>query len=560
MAFDNYVVGAVGLELGNVLTGGRVERIYQPEREELIFCVNRPPIEGRAPGRYNLLISASAGRPLIYLAERREAGPEVPPAFCMLLRKYLVGARLESVTQTPRERILRFDFLTSSELGLKEKRSLVFELMGKHSNIIFLDGDKIVDAIKRVTGDMSRARQLLPGMEYVAPPPGKGISPIMEEETKDAADGGRGLDYYDELATRGEYTPTIYYEGERAADFHVFKLEVYEGLTAREFTGETAVSEMLETWYESREERGRLSAKSNEIKSTLKARIDKLHLKKQRLAEEAEEASKADRLRETGDLITANIWRIEKGADRVMLEDYLHDGEERTIELDSRLTPAQNAQRYYRLYGKAKTAAVVKTKQLEQTQEAIDYLEGVAHFLEEAKNPQEIEELRAELVETGYLRPRRGIKGAQKQGARKQGARNRNRTLHGGLFSPHEYELPSGAKVIVGRNNAENDELTLRVAAKTDFWLHTKDIPGSHVILQPIGPEPGEDELRAAAEIAAWYSKVRDSEGVPVDYTRVRYVKKPSGARPGYVIFTNNRTLYVTPKLPSDATSGADSH
>jgi len=546
MAFDNFVVGAVCRELNNVLTGGRVERIYQPEREELIFCVNRPPIEGRPPGRYNLLMSASAGRPLIYLAEKREAGPEVPPAFCMLLRKYLVGARLESVVQEPRERIIRFGFLTSSELGLREKRTLVFELMGKHSNIAFLDGTKIVDVIKRVTGDMSRARQMLPGMEYILPPPGKGISPIMEEETKDAENTGRGIEYFDGLAASGEYTPVIYYEGERPVDYHVFPLMTYEGLEAKEFSGETAVSGMLETWFCSREERGRVSARTNELKSALKARLDKLHLKKQRLAEEAEEASRADELRETGDLITANIWRIEKGAQRVTLEDYLRDGAERTIDLDKRLTPAQNAQRYYKLYSKAKTAAVVKTKQLEQTQEAIDYLEGVSHFLDEAADDHMVGELRAELVLTGYLRPPKGAKRAQKPGAR-TGRKGKER---GGFFAPLEYALESGGRVLVGRNNAENDELWQRVAAKTDFWLHTKDIPGSHAILQPAGAEPDAAELRAAAEIAAWHSKGRNSEGVPVDYTRVRYVKKPSGARPGYVIFTNNRTLYVTPKLP----------
>jgi len=380
------------------------------------------------------------------------------------------------------------------------------------------------------------------------PPPGKGISPIMEEETKDADSTGRGIDYFDGLTASGEYTPVIYYEGERPVDYHVFPLKTYEGLERKEFTGETAVSGMLETWFSGREERGRVSARTNELKSALKARLDKLHLKKQRLAEEAEEASRADKLRETGDLITANIWRIEKGARRVTLEDYLRDGEERTIDLDSRLTAAQNAQRYYKLYSKAKTAAVVKTKQLEQTQEAIDYLEGVSHFLDEATDDHMIEELRAELVLTGYLRPPKGAKRAQKPGAR-TGRKGKER---GGFFAPHEYALESGGRVLVGRNNAENDELWQRVAAKTDYWLHTKDIPGSHAILQPAGAEPDAAELRSAAEIAAWHSKGRNSEGVPVDYTRVRYVKKPSGARPGYVIFTNNRTLYVTPKLPEE--------
>jgi len=545
MAFDNYVVGAVGRELDSVLSGGRVERIYQPEREEIILCVNCPPQDGRPPGRYNLLISANASRPLVYLTERREAGPGNPPAFCMLLRKYLISARITGISAIPGERIINIDFLTSSELGLREERTLVFELMGKHSNIIFLDGLRIVDAIKRVTGDMSRVRQTLPGMDYKLPPPGKGISPVMEEETKDAGSAGKGLEYYDRLAAEGAYTPTIFFDGDRALDFHVFRLDLYKGLRTQGFEGVTAVSEMLETWHEGRETQGRVSARANELKTTIKTRLDKLQLKTQRLSEELAEASHADVLRETGDLITANIWRIEKGAQRVALEDYLNDGEVRTIELDPRLTPAANAQRFYKLYSKAKTAAVVKAGQLKETEDAIDYLEGALYYLESAGSQQELEGLREELAAAGYIRRQ---KGDGKRGA--SGRKPKGRPLYSGMFSPHEYALPSGARLLVGRNNTENDELTLRVAVKTDFWFHTKDIPGSHVILKPAGANPDAADLRIAAETAAWYSKARGSEGVPVDYTLVRYVKKPSGARPGYVVFTNNRTLYVTPRLP----------
>ncbi|MCL2110723.1 MAG: NFACT family protein [Clostridiales bacterium] len=553
MAFDNYVVGALSRELNSLLLGGRVERVYQPEREEIVLCVHRPPRDGRPPGRYNLLISASASRPLVYLAERREAGPGNPPAFCMLLRKYLVGAWIDRIEQVPRERILHIDFMTSSELGLRERRTLVFELMGKHSNIIFLDGTRIVDAIKRVTGDMSRVRQTLPGMEYMPPPPGKGISPIMEEETKNADLTGKGIGYFDGLAAEGAYSPAIFSKEGKTVDFHVFRLCVYDGFEAQGFCGESAVSDMLEAWYESREAQGRVPMKANEIRSGLKARLDKLYLKKQRLSEELAEAARAETLRETGDLVTANIWRIEKGAARVALEDYTKDGAVRTIDLDPRLTPAGNAQRYYKLYGKAKTAAVVKAKQLEETGAAIGYIEGAMYFVDEAGSLEELEALRAELSTAGYIRLR---KGGQRKGA-PSGNKRGGKRMHGGVFAPHEYALPSGARVLVGRNNAENDELTMRMAAKTDIWLHTKDIPGSHAIYKPAdgsagatAPADGGADLRMAAEIAAWHSKGRGSEGVPVDYTLVRNVKKPSGARPGYVIFTNNKTLYVTPKLP----------
>jgi predicted ribosome quality control (RQC) complex YloA/Tae2 family protein len=558
MPFDNYVVGAVARELDELCTGGRVERIYQPEREEIILCINRPPREDRPAGRYNVLLSASAGRPLLYIAENRDAGPQNPPAFCMLLRKYLIGARLLSVTRLGRERIVRFDFATSSELGVKGKRSLLIELMGKHSNIIFCepkedlnesdtdaaDNLRIADAVKRVSADISRVRQTLPGMDYLPPPPGKGLSPIMAEETKHGDLTGKDPAYYDRLLENGSCEPIIFYEPQtdspaRAVDFHVFPLGVYDGLNARVFEGETRVSAMLETWYEGRETVGRLTAKSNEVGSALGARLDKLYLKKQRLQEDMAEAGRAGAHRKAGDLITANIWRIEKGAARVALEDYAEDGAVRTVDLDPRLTPAQNAQRYYKLYSKAKTAAVFKAKQLEETGAQIDYLESVSHFLRDAKNPAEIDALRAELEETGYLRVR--------------GKKNKTQTGRGrarAVFRPTEYELPSGAKVFVGRNNIENDELTFRFAEKDDLWMHAKDIPGSHAILKTYGQKASEADLFAAAAIAAWHSKARLSEGVPVDYTLVRHVKKPSGAKPGYVIFTHNHTLYVTPKLP----------
>ena len=532
MPFDNFVVGAVCRELNSLMAGGRIERVYQPEREDIILCVNRPPMGGRPPGRYNLLISANANRPSVYITEQREAGPGNPPAFCMLLRKYLVGARIERIVQVQNERIIRFEVLSSGELGLREPRTLLFELMGKHSNIIFLDGTKIVDAIKRIPGDISRVRQTLPGMEYTLPPPGKGVSPIMAEEGN--------LEYYNELAKEGEYLPLLFTKEGKAVDFHVFPLRIYDGLDRRDFSGEAGVSEMLEAWFETRETQGRLSLRANEIRSSLKSSIAKLSLKKQRLAEELIEAEGAQKFKETGDLITANIWRIEKGAKQVTVEDYLHGGKERTIDLDTRLTPAGNAQRFYKLYNKARTASVVKKKQYEETVKSIEYLESLTYYIDSAETLSELEGLRAELISAGYLK-------SQKNARNK---RNTGKAQKGNHFYPHKYILPSGSQVFVGRNNLENDELIRSAAVKTDYWLHTKDIPGSHVILKTAGTEHTGHDIRTAAEIAAWYSKARNSEGVPVDYVPVRYVKKPSGARPGFVIFTNNRTLYVKPKLP----------
>ena len=546
MPLDNYVVGAIARELDDLCAGGRIERIYQPEKEELILCINRPPTSDRATGRYNVLLSAGAGRPLLHITETRDAGPQNPPAFCMLLRKYLIGARLLSVKRIGRERIVRFDLATSNELGIKGERSLIIELMGKHSNIIFCEPKddepgslRIVDAIKRVSADVSRVRQTLPGMTYNVPPPGKGISPIMAEETKHSDLTGKDTAYFDNLLEKGFYTPVIFYEPEvdgksREIDFHIFDLSMYSGLIPKYFEGEHATSTMIEKWYDSRENIGRLAAKTNEVGSALQSKLDKLYLKKQRLQEDLNEASKSDKHRKTGDLITANIWRIEKGIARVALEDYAEDGAVRTVDLDPKLTPAQNAQRYYKAYSKAKTAAIYKTRQLVETDEQIDYLENVSHFLSNAQTPAEIDALRAELEETGYIRSR--------------GKKNKPRNVKS--FQPIEYELSSGAKLYIGRNNMENDELTLRFADKEDLWFHAKDIPGSHAILKTKGKEVSENDLFEAAAAAAWHSKARLSEGVPVDYVPARHVKKPSGAKPGYVIFTHNRTLYVTPSLP----------
>ncbi|MDR1797562.1 MAG: NFACT RNA binding domain-containing protein [Clostridiales Family XIII bacterium] len=551
MAFDYYVVGAVARELAGRLVGGRVERVYQPGRADILLLINRPPSGGRPAARENLFLSADSSQPAFYLTDSREAGPDTPPAFCMLLRKHLVGARILSVSQAARERIVRIELEASSELGLKTPRALIFELMGKHSNLILTDNrnnnpdeEKILDAVKRISFDKSRVRQVLPGLSYTLPPPGKGVSPLMEAET---APGGPPLAHYDALAQEGAYAPTIWYDGEgKAKDFHVFPLKIMEGLRAEPFESASA---MLQTWYENRESAARVSEKAKETAAALKARLDKLYLKKQRLLEEIEKAKHADAWKRKGDLLTANIWRLEKGMKEASLEDWEQEGAPPVaIALDPLLTPAENAQKYYKKYGKEKTAAVEKEKQREEADRLIAYLESAAWALEAAQTPADVAEIRDELTEAGILRNRAKAK-PQKKG--KKGG------LHKAYFAPIEYTLPSGSTVYVGRNNRENDELTMRFANPDDLWLHTKDIPGSHVILkQAPSAKPTEDaqaqDIRAAAGIAAYHSKGRASEGVPVDYTKARHVKKPTGAKPGYVIFTNNKTLYVTPKLPRE--------
>ena len=554
MPFDNYVVGAISSELNTKLSGGKIERIYQPEKDELILCINTPPRnDNNGGGKYNLLISANSSNPVIYITEKRSVNPQNPPGFCMLLRKHILGARIVEVSQIEKDRILRIAMITSNEIGLKRLEFMFFELMGKHSNIILAapavdtdtfskdgsDGEsyediRIIDAIKRISGDLSRARQTLPSMRYVLPPKGKGLSPIISEEIE-ISNGTKNLGFFDSLAKEQEYTPCIYFtsDGEkRPIDFHVFTLDAYKDLTKKDFPD---VSEMLESYYEGKENAVRLTAKASDLSSVLKARLDKYYLKKQRLNEDILKAKKADDYKHTGDLLTANIYRIQKGDSQVEAEDYLDNGASKVIKLDPLLSPSQNAQKFYKKYNKAKTAIVVKATQLKENQENIDYLESVSLFLERTSNPVEIDELRNELSEMGFIRARKNAKKAR-------GTRSSD--------LPIEITLLSGAMVLVGRNNKGNDELTMKIASSDDMWLHTKDIPGSHVILKALNLTHQDADIKIAAKVAAYYSKARNSENVPVDYTLVKYVKKPNGAKPGMVIFTHNKTIYAKPELP----------
>jgi predicted ribosome quality control (RQC) complex YloA/Tae2 family protein len=534
MPFDYFVTGAIAQELNTALAGGKIERVYMPERSEIMLHVNAPPQNERARSHYDLLVSAQSGHPLIYLATKRSGNPQNPPAFCMLLRKHLIGARVERVYRVDSERIIRMETDATDELGAHRRRTLVFEIMGKHSNIILLDeNETILDAIKRVYADMSRVRQILPGMRYTLPPPGKGISPLMEEETA----GPRDRAYYEALARDGRYDPLIWLdEAGRMKDFHVFDLNVYSGLKTSSFP---TISAMLEAYFEGKESGNRLQQKTVDLRRTLKARIDKLYLKKQRLLEDIKKAEGADVYRQKGELITANIYRMKGGAKEISLPDFT-DGTETRITLDPRLSPSENAQRYFKKYSKAKTALIAKREQLDIAQHDIDFLESYLVYIDNATTDSDIDALRDELTALGFAR-RRG----------------RSAAPRGTRPAYLKYESSAGRTIFVGRNNRENDELTLKRAAKNDLWLHTKDIPGSHVILKRAEGQdaPGMDgfdaqSIREAAALSAHYSKGRMSESVPVDYCLVKYVKKPAGAKPGMVIFTHNRTLYVKPGLP----------
>lgn len=555
MAFDGIITYAVVKELQDKICLGKIEKVYQPENDELVFHIHTKK------GNVKLYASVNSARACLHFIDENLPNPPAPLAFCMLLRKHLQGGRIVSIEQRGCERIVEISLETLNELGFTVSKKLIFEIMGKHSNIVLTDVStgKIIDSIKHVSIDVNRARQLLPGMEYQYPPAqdkisfkeisaeeldalapdGKailsrvgGISPAFARELAGRKDRAAYLQKLVEEIKSGAYIPRVYTDEARAPqEFYITDLSEYEDAAQRlDFS---SLSSCIAYYFANKASSSRLKQKSHDLVRTVSGLLDKLYLKKQRLSEDLLKAENSEDLRLYGELLTASMHSIRQGDRWAEVTNY-YDGSTVKIPLDPRYTPAKNAQLYFKRYGKSKTAVKEKQIQLTETEEELRYLESVLAYLNNCGELEEIEALRTELTETGYLRRRKtGFKEKKYKPA------------------PHQYTTTDGFTVLVGRNNKENDLLTLRTAAKTDVWLHTKDIPGSHVIVQTGGKEITETALREAAAIAAYHSKGRQSGNVPVDYVKVKYVKKPAGAKPGMVIFTNNKTIWVDPALPA---------
>lgn len=510
MPFDGLVTRALTDELNNKLKGGRIEKIYQPLRDELFFQI------GANREKHVLFMSSNSSHPRLYLTQEKSQNPVNPSPFCMLLRKHLTGGRIMEVVQHGTDRIVEFHIVNSNELAEKESKTLVVEIMGRHSNIILVDGKTgtIIDAIKHVPFDVSRERQILPKIPYDYPPTKSNIT------------------YSDDAFQTQNFSPVIYYDGDKPVGFYVKPLEDLEGAKKREFD---SVSKMLDSYYSGRDSSNRMKQKSSDLLKTIKQNTNKLNLKVQRLLEDLEKAKKGDTWKLYGELLTANLHNLSDGLESVTLTDY-YTNEDVTIKLDSMLTPSENAQVYYKKYNKSKTALDEKTKQLDETRETLTMLDTYTTYINNAETPEDIDAIRDELTSLGYLRKRK-----------KQTAQKPKKT------SFLKFSVKGDFTVMVGRNNKENDELTLKKASSHDIWFHTKDIPGSHLILFTDGRHPEEATILEAASIAAWYSKGRESQNVPVDYTKVKHVKKPSGAKPGMVIFKDNKTVYVNPRKPEES-------
>lgn len=557
MAFDGIITRAAAKELQEKLILGKIEKVYQPEADELVFSIYTKQ------GNVKLYASANSSSARVHLMKEAIPSPPAPPSFCMLLRKHLQGARITDIRQKDCERIIEISMETLNELGFTVSKKLIFEIMGKHSNIILVDlaTGKIIDAIKRVSIDVNRVRQILPGLEYQYPPAqdkipftevtesqintlpnldGKtlqhsiaGISPALADEMALHTDAAAYLKGVLDSIENGTAIPRVYVdEKDTPKEFHITNLYDFE--TACEKKEFESISQCLEHYYSNKKSSNRVHQKSSDLIKSVSALLDKLHLKEQRLREDLLKAENSEDLRLYGELLTANLHMVKPGDEKVTVLNY-YDGSQVTIKLDKRFSPSKNAQTYFKKYGKSKTAIKEKHLQLDANSEEIEYLSSVLTYLENSDSIDEIDALRKELEETGYLRKRK-VPGGFKEKKFKA--------------NPYKYTLSNGMTVLVGKNNKENDILTLKTASSKDTWFHTKDIPGSHVILQNAGEELDAETVYAAASIAAYHSKGRSSQNVPVDYVQVKYVKKPSGAKPGMVIFTNNSTVWVDPKLP----------
>ena len=576
MAFDAGMLACALHELREESLGARVEKVYQPERDEIVL-----QIRSRSGGR-RILINAGANNPRIGFSVEQKENPQNPPMLCMLLRRHLSGAKLCSVEQAGFERVAILGFETRDEMGYECKKYLVAEVMGKYSNLMFTDGDmRVISVLKTVDFSTSSLRQVLPGMKYELPPAQEKANPLdttHEEFLKalSVAPAERGCDKFilgaylgisaavaREISMRatgavdapiGEcsvealwtafseimdairdnrFTPTLVLDGDRPVEYAFCELTQYgDGFTHRHYE---SAGELLDVFFGSRDREQRVKQRASDVQKLLQNAQSRL-LRKIEL-QEGELAACADgeQYKKQGDLITANLYQLKRGMKEVTLIDYedmKEDGSfgEITVSLDERLSPAANAQRLYKRYNKTKTAKIELTKQLAIARDELTYINSVIDSLEHAESPTDLAEIRDELYRAGYASRMKGYT------AHKQTAPTVAR-----------FRTDGGYTVLCGKNNIQNEYITYKLAAKTDYWFHAKNVPGSHVVMVCNGEEPDARDFTQAAEIAAYYSKAYGGQNIAVDYTFAKNVKKPPAAKPGFVIYHTNWTAYVTP-------------
>ena len=563
MPVDGLTIGFAARELHAALVGGRIDKITQPEKDAVVLLI-RAGSENR-----RLLLCASPNNARCHLTTATFPNPLEPPMFCMLLRKQLMGGRVQSVRQIGGDRVLHIDIDTVDELGDHVLRRLILEMMGRHSNLILVDGEgKILDAARHVNAEMSRVRQIQPGLPYLPPPAQDKLDPaeVTAQALAQRLAAQAGAPLHKALAASvaglsGPAARELSYRVEQSGaqepeDIAVRLAELIAHLpdmaspqVLLDERGEASdafafpylsqpldrqescdsLSRALERCFGAKDAQDRINQKSASMVRLLKGQIERCEKKLALQEEELASAARMEEYRLMGEMINANLWQLRKGQTEAELPNfYDENGGTMVIPLDSRLTPAQNAQRYFKKYQKARSARDTAAQQKEKTLTELNYLEGMLLDVGKCVGESELEEIRQELVRTGYMK------------------RNTNRRQQRALpqSKPYRYRSSDGIFIDVGKNAAQNDRLT-GGARPGETWLHAKDMPGSHVIIRQEGEVPLQT-LKEAAILAAWYSKGQRSSSVPIDYTLRRYVKKPGGAAPGMVIYTNQKTLFMT--------------
>ena len=572
MAYDTLCVKKTVSELSEKLSGGRIDKIYQPEKDELLFLVRTNA------GNMRLVISASSNNPRVHFTKSVKENPLTAPMFCMLLRKHLLGGRIVEIKQPEFERIIEIDIETRDELGDICTKRLITEITGRNSNIVLCDDSfKIIDSAKHIDFSQSTVRQILPGGQYSMPPKQNKI-PILSNEIKnvsiDFSDGKKpenaildavsGISpltcreiVYGAIKTNSlscaelsdlqkqkiqtavrnfcdnmTFAPCIVFDTTgKPAEFSAIAISQY-GENCKTVFYDT-MSEVADLFFAERDLRERIHSKSASLTKLLKNNIERCAKKLSLLQKTLKDAENKEKYKIYGDLVTANIYKISKGDKGMTAENYFEqDSPPVKIDLKENLSPAENAQRYYKLYAKLKNAEVEVKKQLKATLSDLDYFESTLALTENLTSEADINAVKSELAELGYLKRQRSGKRQKLQQAK-----------------PLHFTSSDGFDIYVGKNNTQNDYLTLRFANSSDLWFHTKQIHGSHTVIKlGLDKNVPDSTILEAAQLAAYYSKARESSQVPVDYTQIKNVKKPNGAKPGMVIYDNYNTIYVTPK------------
>lgn len=583
MALDAVAIRAITEEL-QCLQGGRIDKISQPERDEIVIHVRT------REEHYKLVVSASSAHPRLHLTDASKKNPQTAPLFCMLLRKHIGSGRIVSVEQSGFERIVRIAVESYDELGDLTMKQLIIEIMGRHSNIILINSEnRIIDAIKHIDESVSSVREILPGGLYEAPPKQEkralidfdidsvlsfdkpikadralisaiaGISPLTARElvysvfqttdinaqdinTNKAAELKLSVLKLAKGVRSGDFRPCMITDKNtgKIIEFSATDIKQYETMAEVEYYD--SMNRLVDSFYYKRDMHDRMRQKSADVIKLLGNCAERTAKKISILERTIKDARRLDEYRVYGDLLTANIYRIKEGMKEIETENFYEPGSTVKIALDPSLSPAKNAQRWYKKYNKSKTALTEAAKQLEAARADLEYIESTLTMAENAEAVEDITAIRNELAEQGYIQ-------RKTNGSRKKKA---------SASKPMHFVSSDGFDIYVGRNNTQNDYLTLRYANNSDWWFHTKDIHGSHTVIKlGIDKEVPKRTILEAAQLAAYYSKARESAQVPVDYTVIKNVHKPNGAKPGMVIYDGYNTVYVKPSLIGDNNEGA---